>query len=93
MFPVACYISILGSTVGLKLIKRLEEGNDALIITKETTKLTKLRVPGLLNINPIDTCSSTACWSESFDLLFLARNWNVDLANNHNGNDPEVLTF
>jgi hypothetical protein len=46
MFPVACYISILGSTVGLKLIKRLEEGNDALIITKETTKLTKLRMPG-----------------------------------------------
>ncbi len=35
-----------GSTVELKLIKSLEEGNDALIITKETTKLTKLRMPG-----------------------------------------------
>ena len=34
----------LGSPLRLKSIKRLEGGNDALIISKQTTKLTKLRV-------------------------------------------------
>jgi hypothetical protein len=43
-FRVTCYISIPGIPLRLKPTKRVEEGNDALIITKKTTKLTELRV-------------------------------------------------
>ena len=39
-FQVRCYISILESALRLKSIKRLEEGNDAVIITKKAIILT-----------------------------------------------------
>jgi hypothetical protein len=47
-FHVTCYISIRGSPLRLKSIKWLEEGNDALILTKKTTKLTRW---GMLKIS------------------------------------------
>ena len=40
-FHATCYISIPRESLRLKPMKRLEEGNDALIITKKTTKLSR----------------------------------------------------